>query len=169
MFLWHLVGPSTLSWTTRGCPSQPREQCLGSSQHPSRSWNTSDPSHQSSIVAISFGNTVSQGQIHPRDRARLDRETPVRRNPGFLMLCLLVTIEDTPVQSRKTVWGQQTEDGTECGTFFWALEDLASLQSWAWVFWCRIYIFPPSLSVQIVCMPLAEYIFVYLFWISTKQ
>lgn len=92
-----------LGSTTKDHFSQPCDQCLGSSQHPSRSWNTSDPSHQSSPVPISSGTAVSQGHFHAGDSTRLGTGIP-----ALLIFCLLVTIQDMyQLRAGRTVGGSR--------------------------------------------------------------
>lgn len=75
-----------------------------------------DPSHQPSPVPVSFGTAASQGQFHPGNRAGLGTGIP-----ALLILCLLVTVQDVPVQSRKDSGGQYAGDGTEHGTDIFSL------------------------------------------------
>lgn len=69
----------------------------------------SDPSHQSSPVAISFGTAFSQGQFHPGHRAESGMGI-------WLVEYSVFRLQDVPVQSRKDSVGQQVERGTEYGT-----------------------------------------------------
>lgn len=92
-----------LGSTTKDHFSQPCDQCLGSSQHPSRSWNTSDPTviSQASVPISHLALLFPKGHFHPGHSTGLGTGIPAP-----LIFCLLVTIQDVPAQSRKDSGGQ---------------------------------------------------------------
>lgn len=104
-----LLCQSILFWLSHKGPSFPATwPMLGSSQNPS-SWNTSEPSQPPGLVAISFSILAFQGQFHSGDRAASGTGIPA------LLMFLLATTQDVPLQSRKDSVGQQAESGTGHG------------------------------------------------------
>ena len=118
-----------LGSTTKDHFSQPCAQYLGSSQHPSRSWNTSDPSHQSSPVPISSGTAVSQGHFHPRHSTGLGSSDILFS--GYNTRC---TSSEQAGQWGTVGWGWYRH-------IFCVPGGVASLQSCASVLQHRIHIF----------------------------
>ena len=114
MFLWHLVGPSTLLWAeprravlpaTRAVLGQQPESC----QALEHEWN------QPSIKPCCY---LIWHCCFPRTNSSWGQGSAGPRNPSLLMVRLLVTIQDVPtVQSRKDSMGQWAEGGPEHGTF----------------------------------------------------